>query len=323
MDGLWQPVCLISDTMIIKINNLKHIFELFLAVLSVSYWIYNSLYRLKLKRHFCHNLTSPVFPHVLVLSLYLAVEYSQLACSIFPLRMPISLDTMSSRAWSSFWILFNFTASAWVCLDLWKVTNCLINLILLPQCWSSGHNNMLLNTEPRQPYLLLRNSFCQQSFLAPIPLFDYLLLLLQLLQTRLLPSVIRHGEDPRFTVSVTSHCFSFIIRLHLDSKASNNPVCVLRDSIHYGLLSSKSYFCDLIDVYSLHKTIKSLSGAKSKFISNICADCTMYCCQKWLEVSIQADCRSVRLSNMSSWCSWFMGKIMFSYSFLISFYKWG
>lgn len=208
MDGLWQPVCLISDTMIIKINNMKHHFEVFLAVLSLSYWIYNSLYWLKLKRHFCHNLTSPVFPHVLVLSLYLAVEYSQLACSIFPLRMPISLDTMSSRAWSSFWILFNFTASAWVCLDLWKVTNCLINLILLPQFWSSGHNNMLLNTEPRQPYLLLRNSFCQQSFLAPIPLFDYLLLLLQLLQTRLLPSVIRHGEDPRFTVSVTSHSSS-------------------------------------------------------------------------------------------------------------------
>lgn len=99
-------------------------FFLSTAVLSVSYWIYNSLYRLKLKRHSCHNLTSPVFPHVLVLSLYLAVEYSQLACSIFPLRMPISLDTMSSRAWSSFWILFNFTASAWVCLDLWKVTNC-------------------------------------------------------------------------------------------------------------------------------------------------------------------------------------------------------
>lgn len=260
MDGLWQPVCLISDTMIIKINNMKHNFELFLPVLSVSYWIYNSLYWLKLKRHFCHNLTSPVFPHVLVLSLYLAVEYSQLACSIFPLRMPISLDTMSSRAWSSFWILFNFTASAWVCLDLWKVTNCLINLFLLPQFWSSGHNNMLLNTEPRQPYLLLRNSFCQQSFLAPIPLFDYLLLLLQLLQTRLLPSVIRHGGDPRFTVSVTSHCFS----LSFVFISTPKPVITLCASsgtpfttmwLNYRLLSSKSYFCDLIDVYSLHKTI--------------------------------------------------------------------
>lgn len=256
MDGLWQPVCLISDTMIIKINNLKHNFELFLAVLSLSYWIYNSLYWLKLKKHFCHNLTSPVFPHVLVLSLYLAVEYSQLACSIFPLRMPISLDTMSSRAWSSFWILFNFTASAWVCLDLWKVTNCLINLILLPQFWSSGHNNMLLNTEPRQPYLLLRNSFCQQSFLAPIPLFDYLLLLLQLLQTRLLPSVIRHGEDPRFTVSVTSHCFSFIIHLHLDSKASNNPVCVLRDSIHYHVVKLRTVIQQIIFLWS-HRCLQS------------------------------------------------------------------
>lgn len=256
MDGLWQPVCLISETVIIKINNLKHHFELFLAVLSLSYWIYNSLYWLKLKKHFCHNLTSPVFPHVLVLSLYLAVEYSQLACSIFPLRMPISLDTMSSRAWSSFWILFNFTASAWVCLDLWKVTNCLINLILLPQFWSSGHNNMLLNTEPRQPYLLLRNSFCQQSFLAPIPLFDYLLLLLQLLQTRLLPSVIRHGEDPRFTVSVTSHCFSFIIHLHLDSKASNNLVCVLRDSIHYHVVKLRTVIQQIIFLWS-HRCLQS------------------------------------------------------------------
>lgn len=231
----------------------------FLAVLSVSYWIYNSLYRLKLKRHSCHNLTSPVFPHVLVLSLYLAVEYSQLACSIFPLRMPISLDTMSSRAWSSFWILFNFTASAWVCLDLWKVTNCLINLILLPQFWSSGHNNMLLNTEPRQPYLLLRNSFCQQSFLAPIPLFDYLLLLLQLLQTRLLPSVIGHGEDPRFTVSVTSHCFSLSF-VFISTPKPVITLCVSSGTpfttmwLNYGPLSSKSYFCDLIDVYSLHKT---------------------------------------------------------------------
>lgn len=234
-------------------------FFLSTAVLSVSYWIYNSLYWLKLKRHFCHNLTSPVFPHVLVLSLYLAVEYSQLACSIFPLRMPISLDTMSSRAWSSFWILFNFTASAWVCLDLWKVTNCLINLILLPQFWSSGHNNMLLNTEPRQPYLLLRNSFCQQSFLAPIPLFDYLLLLLQLLQTRLLPSVIRHGEDPRFTVSVTSHCFSLSF-VFISTPKPVITLCVSSGTpfttmwLNYGPLSSKSYFCDLIDVYSLHKT---------------------------------------------------------------------
>lgn len=53
------------------------------------------------------------------LYVYLAMEYSQLACSIRSLRMPISLDTMSSRAWSSFWILFSLTASAWVCLDLW------------------------------------------------------------------------------------------------------------------------------------------------------------------------------------------------------------
>lgn len=105
---------------------------------------------------------------------------------------------------------------------------------------------MLLNTEPRQPYLLLRNSFCQQSFLAPIPLFDYLLLLLQLLQTRLLSSVIRHGEDPRFTVSVTSHCFSFIIHLHLDSKASNNLVCVLRDSIHYHVVKLRTVIQQII-----------------------------------------------------------------------------
>ncbi len=59
----------------------------------------------------------------------------------------------------------------------------------------SHHDNMLLTAVPRQTYLLLSNSFCQQSFLAFIPLFDYLLLLLQKLQTRLLPSVIKHKEN--------------------------------------------------------------------------------------------------------------------------------
>lgn len=44
-------------------------------------------------------------------------------------------------------------------------------------------------------HLLLSDSFCQQSFLAFVPLFDDFLLMLKLLQTRLFPSAITQNEN--------------------------------------------------------------------------------------------------------------------------------
>lgn len=132
----------------------------------------------------------------------------------------MSQDTMSSRACSSFWILFSFTVSSWVCLDLWKIINhshilffclylnrCSFEAHLYSSCWLDTlvifkgglfWASVFITTIKRMKlyiHLLLSDSFCQQSFLAFVPLFDDFLLLLKLLQTRLFPSAITQNEN--------------------------------------------------------------------------------------------------------------------------------
>lgn len=116
-----------------------------------------------------------------------------LDCSISFLRTPMSLDTESSRAWSSLWIFFNFTASACVCLDLGIKKNIYISSLNFHVRLSKqiDFDNVL-----KQDFLLLfSNGLCKKSFSLLILLFHYPLFPLQLLETVLLSAVIRKVEQ--------------------------------------------------------------------------------------------------------------------------------
>lgn len=143
----------------------------------------------------------------------------------------MSLDTMSSRACSSFWILFSFTASAWVCLDLEAED---------PGA-ASAHNHTDIQNTHRDTYLLLSNGFGQQSLLAPVLLLHHLLLLLQKLQSSLLPpgfhntNTTQHKHNPFKTRRLSKWRSLDVTPRHTDSWAS-----CLSSSLTAGFSSSSA-----------------------------------------------------------------------------------